>query len=175
MCCEATGDIREISPCFVQSVIQNMRHTHTHTRSTQTWNPTADLEICSQQSWTLAGGKQQCCVRSVWKRFSKVQPWTCGSLSLAVCPVLACDRERERERERERDKDTQGEREREGERDVVVGVWEIDEGIRECLYVRRCTCSLRRPIAKHTHFLSLSHTHTHTHTQSLLGHICLLE
>lgn len=86
----------------------------------------------------------------MWKRFSKVQPSTCGSLCLAVCPVLACDRERDIHRERER------------ERDGVVGVWEIDKGIRGCLYVRHCTCSHSLPIAKHTHCLSFSHTLTYS-------------
>ena len=150
--------------------MRHMRwHTHTHT---QKWNLTADFEICSYQSCAVTGGNSSVVFKACGKGFQEfnlepvgVWAWRC------VLSWPATERERERElqthrgrnRERETDRHTGGEE----ERDVVVGVWEIDEGIRGCLYVRRCTCSLRRPIAKHTHFLSLTHTHTHTHTHAV--------
>lgn len=99
-------------------------------------NPNCD---CNNSADFLSPGqKLQCCVWNVWKRCSKVQPSTCGSLSLAAYPVLRSD---SWGKERARD---------------VVGVWEIDEGIRACINVKLCTCSQCLPSAKHRHTLRVT-------------------
>lgn len=113
---EATGDVREISPCFVQFMIQNMRHAHTNTH-TQKRNLTADFEMCSYQSWAVTGGNSSVVFEACGKGFksSTLNLWESEPGGVSCLGLRQRERETDTqgERGRERDRHTGGERERE--------------------------------------------------------------